>query len=131
MAYLIDGTTLVQLLRATPPPALIRRLRQVPTGMRWTSVITVSQLLVAARRERDPRLMQNVVRLVASIRVTAYDLPAAERFAKLRAQPAGQEADVDDVMIAAVALARDFTIVTKRADAFAAMDGLRLEDWTQ
>ena len=129
MSYLLDTSTLMELLRATPPQPLVRRLSQVPSRERWTSVITVSQLLLAARRDKGPRLMQNVVRLVAAIRVAPYDLSAAQSFAKLRAGSA-VEGDTDDVMVAAIALSHDFTLVTRHRDRFAGLGALRIEDWT-
>jgi tRNA(fMet)-specific endonuclease VapC len=127
MAYLLDITTLAEVLRAAPPPNLVRRLSQVPTRDRWTSVITVSQLLVAARHDRSARLMQEVVRLVAAIRCAPYDLPAAQVFAKLRAT--GLDLDTDDLMIAAIALSRDLVLVTRRAYRFEKIEGLRTENW--
>jgi tRNA(fMet)-specific endonuclease VapC len=128
VSYLLDTSTLLEVLRASPPPSLVRRLSQVPGRERWTSVITVSQLLLAARREQDPRLMQDVVRLVAAIRVAPYDLSAAQSFAKFRAGVAG-ECETDDVMIAAIASSRDYTLVTRRRADFERFS-LRLEDWT-
>jgi tRNA(fMet)-specific endonuclease VapC len=100
----------------------------VPSRERFTSVITVSQLLLAARRQDDARLMQEVVRLVSSIRVAPYDLAAAQSFAKLRATEAG-EAETDDVMMVAIAVSRDLTLVTRRADPFKRYSRLRVEDW--
>ncbi len=129
MGYLLDTSTLIELLRTTPPKTLVRRLSQVPTRDRWTSVITVSQLLLAARREQDARLMQDVVRLVAAIRVAPYDLSAAQAFAKFRATLAS-DMDIDDVMVAAIAVSREHTLVTRRGERFACFEGLRLEDWT-
>src|SRR5690606_21690401 len=102
VSYLLDTSTLLELLRSSPPAPLVRRLSQVPSRDRWTSVITVSQLLLAGRREQSPKLMQDMVRLVAAIRVAPYDLGAAERFAKFRAAIA-PEGETDDVMIAAIA----------------------------
>jgi tRNA(fMet)-specific endonuclease VapC len=128
VSYLIDTGTLAELLRAAPPSNLVRRLSQVPSRERWTSVITVSQLLVAARREKDPRLMQDVVRLVAAIRVAPYDLKAAQAFAKFRATVAPQH-ETDDVMIAAIAQSRGDTLVTRRRQLFAVFKDLRIEDW--
>ena len=128
MSYLIDTSTLAELLRASPPQTLVRRLSQVPTRDRWTSVITVSQLLLAARQNNDARLMQNMIRLVAAIRVAAYDLSAAQVFAKFRAG-VGADCQTDDVMIASIASARDYTLVTRRTDVFERYK-LRLEDWT-
>jgi tRNA(fMet)-specific endonuclease VapC len=126
--YLLDTSTLTELLRTAPPASLIRRISHVPTQDRWTSVITVGQLLIAARLERDPKLMQNVVRMVASIRVAPFDLSAAQSFAKLRAGDAS--AETDDVMIAAIAISREMTLVTKRRGDFDNFDKLRIEDWT-
>ena len=129
MSYLLDTSTLVELLRTKPPMALIRRLSHVPTHERWTSVITVSQLLIAARRERDPKLMQDMVRMVSAIRVAPFDLSAAQFFAKYRAG-AGADLDTDDVMIAAIATSRDMTLVTRRREVFGCFEKVRLEDWT-
>jgi tRNA(fMet)-specific endonuclease VapC len=129
VSYLLDTSVLVELLRSKPPAPLVRRLSQVPTRERWTSVVTVSQLLIAARAEEDPRLMQNVVNLVASIRVAPYDLVAAQAFARFRSKLDG-EAETDDVMIAAIASSRNQTLVTRRVELFSRFSKLRLEDWT-
>jgi tRNA(fMet)-specific endonuclease VapC len=128
VSYLLDTSTLLEILRASPPASLVWRLSQVPARDRWTSVITVSQLLLAARNEQDPRLMQDVVRLVAAIRVAPYDLSAAQSFAKFRAGT-GADCETDDVMIAAIASSRDLTLVTRRRADFERFS-LRLEDWT-
>jgi tRNA(fMet)-specific endonuclease VapC len=128
MSYLIDTSSLIEVLRAVPSPRLVRRLSAVPSAERFTSVVTVSQLLLAARRQHDARLMQDVVRLLAAIRVAPYDLPAAQAFARLRATEGG-DSETDDVMVAAIAIANDFTLVTRRSEAFARFGQLRLEDW--
>jgi tRNA(fMet)-specific endonuclease VapC len=129
VSYLLDTSVLLELLRSSPPAPLVRRLSQVPSRERWTSVITVSQLLLAARREQNPKLMQDMVRLVAAIRVAPYDLGAAERFAKFRASVA-PEGETDDVMIASIASSRSFTLVTRRGHVYANFPQLRIEDWT-
>lgn len=129
MSYLLDTSILLELLRSSPPHQLVRRLSQVPSRERWTTVITVSQLLVAGRREGHPKLMQDLVRVVAAIRVAPYDLSAAERFAKFRTSVAA-DAETDDVMIAAIASSRDFTLVTRRREPYARYPQLRTEDWT-
>jgi tRNA(fMet)-specific endonuclease VapC len=129
VAYLLDTSVLVELLRSSPPPPLVRRLSQVPTRERWTSVVTVSQLLIAARAEDDPRLMQNVVSLVAAIRVAPYDLAAAQVFARFKSK-LESDAETDDVMIAAIASSRNHTLVTRRVELFSSFVKLRIEDWT-
>lgn len=129
MPYLLDTPTLAEALRAAPSRELVRRLASVPTGERWTSVITVGQLLAAARRAADPRLMQDVLRLVAAVRVAPFDLQSAQAFAKLRASTAA-ELPVEDVATAAIAIAHDLVLVTRRRTAFGSFPQLRLEDWT-
>ena len=128
MAYLFDTGTLAEVLRSVPSRNLVRRLTSVPSRDRWTSVITVSQILVAARKTRSPKVMQDVIRLVAAVKVAPFDMLAAQSFAKFQATVAA-EGDTDDVMIAAVAVTNDFTLVTRRPGDFAKFPHLRVEDW--
>lgn len=130
MPYLLDTGSLAEVLRSVPPRALVRRLTSVPARDRWTSVITVSQLLVAARKTQQPKLMQDVIRLVAAVKVASFDMNAAQSFAKFRATVA-PEMETDDVMIAAIAAANDFTLVTRRVQHFSVFTTVRTEDWTQ
>lgn len=128
MAYLLDTGTLAEVLRSVPSKTLVRRLTTVPPRDRWTSVISVSQLLVAARRAKNPKLMQDVIRLVAAVKVAPFDMQAAQSFAKYRATVA-PDGDPDDAMIAAIALTNDFTLVTRRPADFARFQNLRVESW--
>ena len=129
MAYLLDTGTLVEVLRSVPSRTLVRRLTNVPSRDRWTSVVTVGHILIAARAAQNPKLMQDVIRLVAAVKVAPFDLIAAQTFAKLRATVAA-DADTDDVMIAAIALSNELTLVTRRGHAFSRYPHLRVEDWS-
>jgi len=53
---------------------------------------------------------------------------AAQSFAKFRATVT-PDGDTDDVMIAAIAVTNDFTLVTRRPGDFAKFPHLRVEDW--
>ncbi len=130
MSYLLDTPSLAEVLRASPSRALVRRLAAVPSKDRWTSVVTVSQLLVAARRFGQPRVMQSVIQLLAAVRVAPFDMAAAQSFAKWRATVAPNH-DADDVMIAAVAASQGLVLVTRRAREFSVFPQLRVEDWTE
>jgi tRNA(fMet)-specific endonuclease VapC len=128
MAYLIDAGTLVEVLRSVPSKNLVRRLTHVPSADRWTSVISVTQILVAARKSKSTKLMQDVIRLVAAVKVAPFDMAAVQAFAKFRATVA-VDGPPDDVMIAAIAVANDFTLVTRRPSDFARFPNVRAESW--
>ncbi len=130
MKYLLDTSVLLELLRASPPQGLVYRLSQTVPADRFTSAIDVSQILLAARRDKDARLMQNVVRLVAAIQVLPYDLSAAQAFARFRAK-LSEQGETDDVMLAAIAASQNLTLVTRRLAAFEKFPNLRCEDWTK
>jgi tRNA(fMet)-specific endonuclease VapC len=129
VGYLLDTPTLAEVLRTVPSRLLVKRLTSVPSAVRWTTAISVSQILIAARRTQRPKLMQDVIRLVAAVKVAPFDTLAAQSFAKFRTTVAS-EADTDDVMIAAIAVTHDFTLVTRRPEAFRIYPHLRVEDWT-
>ena len=73
--------------------------------------------------------MPAVIRLVSAIKVAAFDLQAAQNYAKFRATVAPQ-AETDDLIIAAIAATNDFTLVTRRPHDFSKYPHLRVEDWT-
>jgi len=127
--YLFDTASLAEVLRTVPSRFFVKRIGSVPSAERWTTAITVSQILIAARRTQKPKLMQDVIRLVAAVKVAPFDTLAAQSFAKFRTTVA-PEADTDDVMIAAIAVTHDFTLVTRRPAAFRLYPHLRVEDWT-
>jgi tRNA(fMet)-specific endonuclease VapC len=128
VAYLFDTPSLAEVLRATPSPLFVKRLSQVPTADRWTTSITISQILIAARRTGRTSLMRDVIRLVAAVKVAPFDTLASQSFAKFRCSVA-TEANTDDVMIAAIAVTHDFTLVTRRVETFRQYPHLRCEDW--
>ena len=60
-----------------------------------------------------------------------FDDAAAEAYGRLRAELArrGMPIGPNDLMIAAIALAYGFTLVTHNTSEFSRVPGLRLEDW--
>lgn len=129
MPYLLDASTLAETLRAAPNSSLVRRLSQVPPRDRWTSALVATRLLVLAREDRSVRVMRDVVRLVAAVRVASFDLAAAEAHARLVAHGASAPTP-EEAMTAAIAVAREFVLVTRHPERFLGFEGLRLEDWT-
>jgi len=72
--------------------------------------------------------MQDVIRLVAAVKVAPFDVVAAQSFAKFRTTIAAG-AEPDDVMNAAICVTHDFTLVTRRLADFRDFPHLRAENW--
>ena len=69
--------------------------------------------------------------LLIDVVVLDFDLPCAREFGRLRGTMLrhGLSVDRTDLMIAAVALVHDLTLVTHNTADFQQVPGLRLVDW--
>jgi tRNA(fMet)-specific endonuclease VapC len=97
-----------------------------------TTWITACELAYGAAKSRAPEKNQTLVNeFLATLPVVGLELPAAERFGRLKA---GLERDGNiladaDLMIAAITLTRGASLVTGNLRHYERVDGLRLEDW--
>ncbi|NJN99790.1 MAG: type II toxin-antitoxin system VapC family toxin [Anaerolineales bacterium] len=60
-----------------------------------------------------------------------FDDNAAEAYSRIRArlEKSGTPIGPNDLLIAAIAVANDVTLVTHNTDEFGRVEGLKLEDW--
>lgn len=129
MTWLLDTNVLIHAQRRRPA-AVRQRLRAVSPDSVAISTVTVAELWYGIARSDDPdRKRELWSRFLAPFDVLAFDQAAAEihgdlRFA-LRRQPIGER----DLLIAAIALAKDLTVVTANTREFRRVPGLRVEDW--
>ena len=90
-------------------------------------------LINAARTPADVLLGYDLLaRIIEDFRrfpIVPYDAAAAAVFDQLKA--AKIRVGTMDLRIAAIALARDLTLVTRNASDFGRVPGLRIEDWTR
>ena len=97
-----------------------------------TTWITACELAYGAAKSRATDKNQTLVtEFLATLPMVGLDLPAAERFGRVKA---GLERDGNiladaDLMIAAITLARGASLVTGNPKHYARIDGLRLENW--
>lgn len=129
--YIFDGSALVEVLRAVPSRAFVRRLASTPTSDRWTSSTVAGDLLYYARLTNSQGTMTDVVNLLAAIRILPFDLPAAHSYAKVVASLRTGEVAFSASDLTTVALARthDLVLVSRRAKDFSGLPNLRVEDW--
>ncbi|CAN5192902.1 type II toxin-antitoxin system VapC family toxin [soil metagenome] len=114
------------------PPELARRLGTLTGATQFTTSITVGELLYGAWKRRSEGLQRDIERLIAGeIQVAAFDEPAARVYAEIRVllEAVGQRLDDADLRIAAICLARDFTLITGNVRHFERVPGLRVANW--
>ncbi len=132
--YLLDTDVLSNLFKRVPAAALIAKLAAVPTEQQATSSITIGELVYGASRQgpRSAVLLARIEQIVlANLAVLPFDLDAARRYGSLRAEleRAGTPLAEADLRIAAIALARGFTLVTGNVRHFGRVPGLLVENW--
>lgn len=130
MSFLLDTDTCSVHLKR--PAGLMHRFIQ-HSGRLAISTITEGELYVWAFRRDDPAqlLRQISDNLLADLSVLPFDSECARVFGQVRGELLRQGTPVSriDLMIAAVALAHDLTLVTHNTADYRLVPGLRLEDW--
>ncbi len=94
--------------------------------------VVLGELFAGAYRHPDPaRLLTLIDQLVQEVHVLDFDSRCAEQFGKSRGPllRRGVVVSTADLMIAAVALVHDLTLVTHNTKDFENIPELRLGDW--
>lgn len=130
MSYLLD--TNICSFHVRRPGGLAHRFIQYG-GRLYIPTIVLGELYAWAYRRDDPvNLLHQVENeILADIKVLDFDQLCAEEFGRIRGMflRRGIGIDAADLMIAAVALVHDLTLVTHNTRDFENIPGLRLEDW--
>ena len=130
--YLLDTNALSEPVKIHPHVAFMAKLRDVPPGRLWTSTICVMELRYGCARRRDQTLWERIRReLLVHIEVLPFGQNEAMLAGDVLAvlQAAGRPVGVEDVQIAATALAGNLTIVTANETHFTRIPNLRVTNW--
>ena len=130
--YCLDTDVLSATMRPAPPLHLIRRLARIPRDEQCTTAVSVAELAFGAAKSGSAELATEVRELVRSGgRILPFDRRAAEVVGPLRAEleRQGRRLEPLDLQIAAIALARDLTLITGNTRHFERVPGLRVENW--
>jgi predicted nucleic acid-binding protein len=104
------------------------------TGQLSVSTITLAELNTWLHRQKTPqRYREELATLLAEFAILPVDAAVADRFGEVGARllDRGQSIATPDLLIAATALVHDLTMVTGNVRHFAAIEGLRLENWLE
>lgn len=129
MRYLLDTNVWIHYLKAAVP--VEDRLRQTPAREIAVCSVVWAELLHGARKygRREERVAK-VERALSPFHSLPFDDAAARRYAEIRddLETRGAIIGPNDLLIAAIALANDLTLVTSDHE-FSRVEGLRTEDW--
>jgi tRNA(fMet)-specific endonuclease VapC len=130
MSFLLDTNTCSAHLKR--PAGLIHRFVQHSGGL-YLSTIVLGELYTWAYRRQSPsQVIQRIEKdLLPDVTVLAFDSDCAKEFGRVRGQLLRQGISVSqmDLLIAAVALVHNLTLVTHNTADYKNVPGLRLDDW--
>ncbi len=118
---------------------LERRVLQVAEDQLFVTVVSFHEqangwnsYLASASKPAEVRhgyrMFQRILRQYAAMNVLPFDEPASDQFANLK--PRRLRVGTFDLRIAAIALSRGMTLLTRNTVDFARVPGLNIEDWT-
>lgn len=113
------------------PAQLAHRFVQYSGQLAISSVVLAELFAGAYMHPQSARLVLLIRDLQAEVSVLDFDSKCAERFGTVRGslKTQGLSIATADLMIAAVALVHDLTLVTHNTAHFRSVPGLRLDDW--
>lgn len=130
LRYLLDTNLCIRVLRDRPRE--VRERFNLEADSLCISTVVLTELLYgAAKSSRPEHNRTEVERFAARLDVLAFDDPAADHAADIRAslERRGQPIGGYDLLIAGHARSRGLTVVTGNLAEFRRVDGLRCEDW--
>ncbi len=131
MSYLLDTNICSTYMRRRT--RLFHRFVQ-HSGRLWISSIGLSELYAWAYKQDNPSpIRARIDDFLRDVGVLPFEEACALRLGQLRGALLRQGTTISpiDLMIAAVALEHDLTLVTHNTKDFARIPDLRLEDWLE
>jgi tRNA(fMet)-specific endonuclease VapC len=132
MSFLLDTNVCIEILRGRNPN-LQERLQRAGQENLAICAIVRAELLCGARLARDPARELARLAVFDELQDYPFDSAAAEQYSLIRVhlQQQGRLIGAYDLLIAAIALAYNLTLVTHNTSEFSRVPGLQLEDWQE
>jgi tRNA(fMet)-specific endonuclease VapC len=131
MAYLLDTNACIKYLNGTSESIRQRLESAHPQDIVLCSIVNAELfygVMKSANPEKNLAKLQQFVNPFASL---PFDDKAAEEYGRIRAQfkKLGTPIGPNDLLIAAIAVSRDVTLVTHNTREFNRVVDLQFEDW--
>jgi tRNA(fMet)-specific endonuclease VapC len=131
LIHLLDSDTCIRYLNRRSL-AIKARLEQTDRSLvRLCSVVKAELFSGAYKSQSRERSIQKLARFFAEFESLPFDDSAAEAYGRIRSEleKKGTPIGGNDLMIAAIALANNGTLVTNNTREFSRVPGLRWETW--
>lgn len=131
LRYLLDTNTCIRYLNGRAPQVRTRLEATLREQVVVCSIVK-AEMFAGARRSADvERSLERQEAFFSRFVSLPFDYVAAEHYGSLRAHllTAGTPIGPNDMLIAAIALARNLILVTHNTDEFRRVPELLLEDW--
>ena len=132
MLWLLDSNAWIHYLKNPGSHIRAELERRTPDEIVVCAVVK-AELLHGAQKYGIPERRVAIVReTLAPYRSLPFDDAAAEHYARIRheLEQSGSRIGPHDLLIAAICLAHDCTLVTANLSEFQRVQGLRVEDWS-
>jgi tRNA(fMet)-specific endonuclease VapC len=128
--YLLDTNIVSHLLR-DPHGQITDRIRSVGEESVCTSIIVTAELRYGVAKKASPKLAAQLEAVLSALEVLPLEPPTDEVYGRIRTQLEREGTPIggNDLLIAAQALALEYTLVTDNACEFRRIDGLSIENW--
>ncbi len=133
MMYLLDTNVWIQLLNGTNPVVKDRFLQIPQHAIRLCSIVKAELLFGAHNSKKMQYNLQLLEDMFGQYQTLQFDDDAANHYGKIRYElfKMGKPIGPNDMMIAAIALANNATLVTHNTKEFSRVKGLHLLDWEE
>lgn len=131
MSYLLDTDICIYILN-NESPELQNRFREKAGAAICVSTLTEAELYYGAIHSARPEKNKERVRaLLDPLEIIPFDSESAHEFALIKETlvTKGTPIGAIDMLIAAIARAKDLTIVTNNLKHFGSVPGLSVENW--
>lgn len=129
--YLLDTNVCIKFLNKRSP-LLVKRLKEKDSDEIFLCSIVKAELFYGANKSNNPQRALEIQKDFCSMfHSLPFDDISADAYGRIRAnlEKEGKIIGPNDLIIAAIAVANDLTLVTNNSREFSRVKGLKYEDW--
>ena len=131
MKYALDTNTCIRIINGRSPEARAKLLTVPNSDIVVCSVVRAELWYGAAKRQTPERTLEKQMLFLRPFQTLPFDDAAARTYARIRSEleRAGTPIGPLDMLIAAITLTHNLTLITHNTREFQRVQGLQIEDW--